>query len=326
MSNIQYFFLFITIFVLLLLFYSNNLFQDTSTEKQFVNIGTASISGVYYPVGGILCKLVNKLDKNMKCSVQSTPGTVYNLNALRTRDIDVGFAQADAEYNAYHSLGIFDDKRPMTELRTLFLVHSDVFTVVVRQDSNIKKFDDIKHQRVNIGAPGTGVRSTMTQLMDIKGWKENDFKLSTDLKSSEQAQSLCDNKIDVMIDVIGHPSGAVQEASATCDTMILPIDKETIDALIAKHPYYGHHIIPGGIYPGTENDINTFSVRTSVLSTTNVDDEIIYNLVKAAFKGFKLIKSSRPVFAHLTKKDMVDTNTAPLHNGAIKYYKEVGLL
>ena len=214
----------------------------------------------------------------------------------------------------------------MTELRTLFLVHHDVFTMVVRKDSNINVFDDIKGHRVNIGAPGTGVRSTMHQLMEIKGWTEKDFKLATDLKTSEQAQALCDNKIDVMVDVIGHPSGAVQEASATCDTMILPVDKATVAKLMKGYSYYDNYVIPGGMYPGSDNEINTFAVRTSVLSTKDVNDDLIYALVKLLFRGFELIKSSRPVFANITKKSMVDKNTAPLHDAAVKYYKEVGLL
>lgn len=301
-------------------------FDSYSASKKFISIGTASISGVYYPVGAALCKMVNKISEDIQCSVQSTPGTIYNMNALRNNDIDIGIGQADCEYNAYNGCDIFAKNGPMSNLRTLFLIHSDVFTVIARKDSNIVNLNDIKGKKINIGSIGTGVRDTVNQLMKVKGWSVEDFKLASELKSSEQAQALCDNKIDVMIDVIGHPNGSVQEASATCDTVIIPIDEETTKELLERYPYYHRYVIPGGMYIGIDHDIDTFAVRTSVLSTAEADDEIIYQVVKASFQGFRRLKLLHPVLSDLTKQAMVGINSAPFHEGAIRYYKEVGLL
>ncbi len=297
-----------------------------TAKKQFVTIGTASISGVYYPIGSALCKILNKTEPDILCSVQSTPGSIYNINSLRNGDIDLGVAQADSEYNAYNSVGIFSRVKPMHNLRTVFLMHHDVFTIVVRKDSNIKSINDIRNKRVNIGAPGTGVRDSTQQLMKIKNWSTSDFKLASELKSSEQAQALCDNKIDVMIDVVGHPNAGVQEASATCDVTLISVDRGTIEQLKNKYPYYTDYTIPAGQYNGTDENIETFAVRTSVVSTKETSNEIIYKLVKSMFENFEKFKHAHSLFASFTKQNIVGKNTAPLHEGAIKYYKEVGLL
>ncbi|MBQ4875000.1 MAG: TAXI family TRAP transporter solute-binding subunit [Rickettsiaceae bacterium H1] len=295
-------------------------------QKKFISIGTASISGVYYPVGAALCRIINKTDKDIMCSVQATPGSVYNINALRNGDVDIGITQADSEYNAYNALGIFKKNKPVKNLRTLFLIHHDVFTIVTRKDTGIRTLDDIKNKRVNIGSLGTGVRDTMQELMKIKHWSKRDFKLASELKSSEQAQALCDNKIDVMIDVVGHPSASIQEASATCDTVIIPIDRKTITELKEKYPYYDDYTIPKDLYIGTDYDVDTFAVRTSILSTEDVDKGIIYNVVKAIFEKFRQFKNVHSLLRLLSKKDMVGKNTAPFHEGAIEYYKKAGLL
>lgn len=298
----------------------------SSHNRRFISIGTASISGIYYPIGAALCRIVNKQHKDIQCSVQATPGSIYNLNVLQRSDIDIGIVQADSEYNAYNGVGVFKHNKPMSNLRTLFLLHHDVFTVVARKGLNISTLDDIKNKRVNIGSPGTGVRDTMQEIMSIKQWSKKDFKLASELKSSEQAQALCDNKIDVMIDVIGHPNSSIQEASATCDTVIIPIDRATIEELQKRHSYYDAYTIPGGIYAGAESDIDTFAVRTGVVSTDRVDDVVVYKLVKSVFENFRYFNSVHPLLAKLTQEDVVDTNSVPLHNGAIKYYKEIGLL
>ncbi len=300
--------------------------DETGKKRKFINIGTASISGVYYPTGVALCRMVNKTYEDIQCSVQSTPGSIYNINALRNGDLDIGIAQADSEYNAYNGIGIFEKRSPMKNLRTVFLIHHDVFTVIARKDSKIATLNDLKGKRVNIGSPGTGVRDTVKAIMDIKHWHTSDFKLAAELKSSEQAQALCDNKIDVMIDVIGHPNGSVQEASATCETVMISIDKETIEKLQEIYPYYDNYTIPGGMYIGNLTNIDTFAIRTSLLSTNKVENYIIYDVVKSTFEHLNQFKATHPLFAKLTKENMVNKNTAPIHDGAAKYFKEIGLM
>ena len=145
----------------------------------------------------------------------------------------------------------------------MFSVHPEPFTVVARADSGIESFDDLKGKRVNVGNPGSGQRSTMEVLMDAKGWTMDDFALASELKSAEQAQALCDNKIDAMVFTVGHPSGSIQEATTTCDTKLIPVSGPEVDQLVEENPYYAKAVIPGGMYAGTDEDVETFGVKAT---------------------------------------------------------------
>ena len=189
-------------------------------QQKFITIGTGGVTGVYYPTGGAICRLVNKGRKEhgIRCSVESTGGSVYNLNTIRAGELDMGVAQSDWQYHAYHGTSKFKEAGPFKELRAVFSVHPEPFTVVARKDSGIKDFMQLKGKRVNIGNPGSGQRGTMEVVMAALGWdKGSIFTLASELKSAEQSRALCDNKIDAMVFTVGHPSGSIKEATTTCD-------------------------------------------------------------------------------------------------------------
>ena len=196
----------------------------SASAQSFITIGTGGVTGVYYPTGGAICRLVNKSRKEhgIRCSVESTGGSVYNLNTIRAGELDMGVAQSDWQYHAYNGTSKFKDAGPNKDLRAVFSVHAEPFTVVARKDSGIKNFDDLKGKRVNIGNPGSGQRGTMEVLMAAKGWTRDDFALVSELKSAEQSKALCDNKIDAMVFTVGHPSGSIKEATTSCDTVLVP--------------------------------------------------------------------------------------------------------
>ena len=295
----------------------------------FVTIGTGGVTGVYYPTGGAICRLVNKGRKNhgIRCSVESTGGSVYNLNTIRAGELDMGVAQSDWQYHAYNGTSKFKDKGANKDLRAVFSVHPEPFTVVARADSGIKTFSDLKGKRVNVGNPGSGQRGTMEVVMGALGWKMSDFKLASELKSAEQSKALCDNKIDAMVFTVGHPSGSIKEATTTCDAVIVEVSGAAVDKLVNENPYYRHATIPGGMYRGSDSDVKTFGVGATFVSSTNVTNDVIYQVVKAVFENFDQFKKLHPAFAVLDKKAMVkDGLSAPLHDGAAKYYKEAGLL
>jgi TRAP transporter TAXI family solute receptor len=296
---------------------------------KFISIGTGGVTGVYYPTGGAICRLVNRGRKehDIRCSVESTGGSIYNLNALRKGELDLAVAQSDWQYHAYHGTGFFKPQGEMTGLRSVFSLHNEAFTVVVRADAGINTFDDLKGKRVNIGSPGSGMRATMEVVMAAKGWDKSVFKVASELKASEQPQALCDNKIDAMIYAAGHPNGAVQEVATSCDTKIIDVTGPEIEKLVKENPFYAYATIPGGMYAGTPNDVRTFGVKATFVTREDVDDEVIYQVVKAVFDNFDNFKTLHPVFAHLDPKKMVtEGNTAPLHKGAERYFKEKGLL
>ena len=239
----------------------------------------------------------------------------------------MGVAQSDWQYHAYHGTSKFEAQGPNKDLRAVFSVHPEPFTVVARADSGIKNFTDIKGKRVNIGNPGSGQRGNMEILIEKFGWTWDDFKLVSELKSSEQSKALCDNKIDAMVFVVGHPSGSIKEASTSCDSVMVNVDGPIIDKLVADNDYYRTATIPGGMYRGTDTDTKTFGVGATFVSSAKVPEDVIYQVVKAVFENFDSFQKLHPAFANLKKEEMIkDGLSAPLHKGALKYYKEAGLL
>lgn len=303
--------------------------SEVQAETQFVTIGTGGVTGVYYPTGGAICRLVNKTRKEhgIRCSVESTGGSIYNLNAIAAGELDLGVAQSDWQYHAYNGTSKFEGQGANKDLRAVFSVHPEPFTMVARADAGIRNFDDIKGKRVNIGNPGSGQRGTIEIVMDAKGMSFDDLKLASELKASEQASALCDNKIDAMVYVAGHPNGSIKEATTSCDSVLVNVDGAAVDKLIKERPYYRKATIPGGMYRGNPEDTLTFGVGATFVSSAKVPDEVIYNVVKAVFENFDDFKRLHPAFGVLKKAEMVkDGLSAPLHEGAKKYYKEAGLL
>ncbi len=300
----------------------------TFAASKFITIGTGGVTGVYYPTGGAICRLVNKSRKmhGIRCSVESTGGSVYNINTIRAGELDMGVAQSDWQYHAYNGTSKFSGKAPFKGLRAVFSVHPEPFTVVARADSGIRHFRDLKGKRVNIGNPGSGQRGTMEVVMGTFGWTKSDFALASELKSSEQSSALCDNKIDAMVFTVGHPSGSIKEATTTCDTVLVEVSGSNIDKIVSDNDFYRTATIPGGMYRGNPNDTQTFGVGATFVSSTDVPADTVYQVVKSVFENFDSFRKLHPAFRKLKKKEMVkDGLSAPIHDGAARYYREAGL-
>jgi len=298
-----------------------------AAEQQFISIGTGGVTGVYYPTGGAICRLVNKNRKEhgIRCSAESTGGSIYNINTVRSGELDFGVAQSDAQYNAYNGVSDFTDAGKFEDLRSVFALHPEPFTLVVRADTGIKSFEDLKGKKVNVGNPGSGQRATTEVVMGAYGMEMGDFALAAELKGSEMAQALCDGKIDAMIYTIGHPAAAITEAATTCDVKLVDVKGEPIDKLVADNPYYSVAVIPAGTYTGTDEDVTTFGVGATLISSAKVPDEVVYTVTKAVFDNFDDFKKLHPAFANLKEEEMIKNGlSAPLHEGAVKYYKERG--
>ncbi len=298
-------------------------------KQSFITLGTGGVTGVYYPTGGAICRLVNKSkDKHgVRCTVESTGGSVYNINTIRAGELDMGIAQSDWQFHAYKGTSKFAKAGPFKELRSVFSVHPESFTVVARRDAKIQSLDDLKGKRVNIGNPGSGQRATMEVVMRALGWTPKTFSLASELKPAEQSQALCDNKVDAIVYVVGHPNGSIQEATTACDTVIVPVTGPAIEKLVKDAPYYAQATIPGGMYKGNAKGIETFGVKATFVSSTRTPADTVYEVVKAVFEDFAAFKKLHPAFGHLDPKRLVkDGNSAPLHDGAARYFKEKGMM
>ena len=298
----------------------------SSAQEKFITIGTGGQTGVYFVVGQSICRLVNRTtaETNLKCTAPSTGGSIANINAIMAGDMDMGVAQSDWQYHAYNGTSKFEGNKFADE-RAVFSVHGEPFTVIARADSGIKTFADLKGKRVNIGNPGSGQRATMDVVMTALGWTLADFALASELKPAEQAAALGDNKVDAIIYTVGHPNGSIQEAVSTVDAVLIPVEGPEIDKLIAENPFYAAATVPGGMYKGSDADTHTFGVKATFVTSAKVDDEVVYQVVKAVFDNFDRFKRLHPAFENLKEADMIKAGlSAPLHPGAEKYYKERG--
>ncbi len=294
--------------------------------QQFISIGTGGVTGVYYPTGGAICRLVNKDRKQhgIRCSAESTGGSIYNINTIRTGELEFGVAQSDWQYHAYHGTSKFEDQGAFKKLRAVFSVHPEPVTVIASEGSGIKELTDAKGKRLNIGNPGSGTRGTWEVIEEALGWSRGDLRLAAEMKSAETGQAVCDGKIDAYFWLVGHPSALTQESLATCPSRLVHVRGSAIDKLVADNSFYRKAKIPAGMYNNKE-DIDTFGVGATFVSSADVSDEVVYTVVKAVFDNFDDFKKLHPAFGNLTEKEMItESISAPLHPGAVKYYKERG--
>jgi TRAP transporter TAXI family solute receptor len=297
-----------------------------TAQQKFVTIGTGGVTGVYYAVGGAVCRLMNKsrAQTGIRCSVESTGGSVFNANAIRSGELDFGMAQSDIQFNAAKGEGQFKGNAD-PDLRAVFSVHPEPFTVLARRDVGVNTFTDFKGKRFNIGNPGSGTLASMEELLKQMGWTKADFSLAAELKADEQGTALCDNKIDGFFYGVGHPSAAIQDPTTACGAKLIALTGPAVDALVSQHPYYAKATIPGGMYANNPNPTETYGVLATMVTSAKTPNDTVYALTKAVFDNFDEFKKLHPAFAHLDPKEMIKNGlSAPLHPGAIKYYKEKG--
>ena len=298
--------------------------QDT-----FISIGTGGVTGVYYPAGGAICRLVNRdrAEHGIRCGVESTGGSIFNINAIRSGELEFGVAQSDWQYHAFNGTSQFEESGAFEGLRAVFSLHPEPFTVVARADSGITSFDDLAGKRVNIGNPGSGQRGTMDVVMEVMGWTTDTFAQATELPPAEQSLALCDNNVDAIVYTVGHPSGAIQEATTACDTVLVNVDNDAIRALVEERDYYRMATIPGGMYRGTDSDVTTFGVGATFVSSDAVSEEVVYQVTRAIFENLDQFTALHPALANLDPAEMVgDGLSAPLHPGAERYFTEAGMM
>ena len=323
----------------LLIFVASLSFTGVAKSAEFFTIGTGGPTGVYFQTGNAICKMLHKsaiakehgrstgIDKAYRCTAPSTGGSNYNIGQIAAGEFQFGVAQSDWQYHAINGSSKWEGKQ-YSDLRAVFSVHNEPFQIWARKKAKVKDFAGLEGKVVNIGNAGSGQRGTMEVLMDAKGVNNSFFKSTTELTSSEQVKALCDGKIDAFGYSVGFPNGAMENA-ASCGAKALPINLTgpEVQGLIDGAAYYAKAVIPKGTYTGQKKDITTLGVKATVVTSADVSDELVYLVVKAVMENFDDFKKQHPAFSSLKKEDMIaDGLSAPLHPGAIKYYKEAGLM
>jgi len=301
-------------------------------KRIFVTIGTGGVTGVYYPAGGAISKMVNKKFKEygIKMTVESTGGSVYNINAVLSGDLDFGICQSDRQYEAWYGLAEWKNKGPQKNLRSVFSLHPESITLVASVKSGIKSVADLKGKRVNLGNPGSGQLQNSKDILKAFGISLKDITPEY-VKAVEAPGLLQDGRIDAFFYTVGHPNGNIKEAtSGRIKVRIVPISGPAVDKLLKSHPYYAKAEIPvKEFYPmaaNTQKDVWTVGVKATVVTSKKEPAKIVYAITKEVFENIDTFKKLHPAFEVLTKKNMLEGLTAPIHRGALKYYKESGLI
>ena len=317
------------LFTFLVLLLSLNM--GTNCSKQtFVSVGTGAVTGVFYPTGGAICRMVNKKSDqyNLKMTVESTAGSVYNVNAVLSGDLEFGVVQSDRQYQAYHGLAEWEDAGPQKNLRSVFSIHPEAVTLIASVKSNIKRVEDLRGNRVNLGNPGSGPLQNSIDVLHTFNLTETNIYAEY-IKALEAPSLLQDERIDAFFYTVGHPNGNIKEAtSGRIGVRIIPIRGPQVDRLLDTLPYYTKSVIPRHFYPNIENtqDIETFGVKATLVTSVHVSQNIVYWITKEVFENFEEFKSLHPAYDTLTRENMLSGLSAPLHEGALKYFKESGLI
>jgi len=257
--------------------------------------------------------------------VESTGGSVFNVNTIKAGELEFGVSQSDVQFNAVRGLNQFKASGAHSDLRAVMSLHPEPFTVVARKEANIKTFADFKGKKFNVGNPGSGTRASMEELLGAMNWKMSDFSLAAELKADEHGPALCDGKIDGFFYAVGHPSANIQDPTTSCGAKLVSLTGPAVDKLVKEKPYYAKVTLPGGLYPNNPQPTTTYGVMATVVSSAKTSPDTVYAVVKAVFDNFDEFKKLHPALANLQPENMVkDGLSAPLHEGAARYYKEKG--
>ncbi len=301
---------------------------EAPTTK-FVTIGTGGVTGLYYPTGGAISRMLNKKfsEFKIKATVESTSGSVFNINAVIKGDMEFGIAQSDRQYQAYYGSAEWSEAGKQENLRSIFSIHPEPITLVASEKSGIKDIKDLNGKKVNLGNPGSGQLQNSRDVLEAAGLTENDLSAEY-VKAVEAPGLLQDERLDAFFYTVGHPNGNIKEAtSGRIKVFIVPIKGPGIEKMLEKYPYYAEARIPHEFYPRALNteDIKTIGVKATFITAKEVDENFVYAITKVVFENFEEFKSLHPAYQVLTKANMLQGFSTPIHRGALKYFREAGL-
>lgn len=302
----------------------------TIAKRAPITIATASPGAIYHPVGNAVCRIVNLADADdpsKRCQAIESEGAVANVDEVRAGKATLGLTQSDLAYGAFRGEGVFAASGPDRDMRTVIALHREAFTVIARADSGIRSFEDLRGRRVGIGRSGAGYAYTRDVVLGFYGWTISDFDRALELGPAEQNETLCNNGVDAIIFETAHPDGLTQEATSGCRARLVRVAGPSIDRLLAAHPYYTASVIPGGLYEGNPTDTPTFGTQTVLVTSARQPEDVAYAVAKAVLENFEDFRRLHPALSMIARKDMVPSEAVmPIHPGALRYYRETGLL
>jgi uncharacterized protein len=290
----------------------------------FASLGTGPMDGLYYPVGAAICAIVNEglRSSGVRCSRETTPGSVYNVDALRSGELEFGLVQSDVAFAAYKGEGAFLGM-PFSDLRSVLALHSELVTIVARPE--IHQLADLRGKRINVGPVGSGSRSTWEGIQGTLGWTPAQAPRIVDMPLDAIGSALCSGSIDAALLVLGHPSERIRAMLSGCALNLVAVDGPAIDAFVAARPYFTKGRITGGLY-GSSADVPSFGVTAILMTTATMDSRVVSEFAKSLATQIETLKRENPVLENLTGQTIAaEQLPAPLHPAAAQVYADVGL-
>ncbi len=248
-------------------------------------IATGKTADVHAGVGRVICRLIQRTDPETTCKVAAVEGRdaaepLAVLSEVRNGAVEMGIVQSDWQYHAFQGTGpvAFMDVR-FDNLRSLFSLQGELFTVIARRDAGIESLDDLVGKRVNIGNPGSSQRVIMDMVMDAKGWTQDTFQFVDELNDAEQLLALCHNSVQAVVSVVSHPDERIAKALELCDAKIVAVSGADIDKLVADNRFLAASEVPMGVYAESDVLISTFGVMVTAVSSSELDEETAYGVV-----------------------------------------------
>jgi len=296
-------------------------------DMRFVTIGTGAQTGVYYPVGNVIKSVVEaQSEGTLRVSVATSGGSVQNINDVMSGAIQFGIAQPDMQTYAVKGEQNWEG-RPQSGLRHVFNLHPEVITLIATEESGIRSLEELRGKRVNIGSPGSGQRGNAIDILRTIGIDYTSDLRAESLTVQECAGMLQDGRLDAYFYTVGHPNGSITEAT-TGRRRVRFIPVTGVEALMAEAPFYSPSEVPIHHYPRAVNEepVPSIGMLTTVVSSEDVPEDLVYEVVKAVFENLDSLRDQHPALSDLTAESMAAPGVAPLHPGAERYFSEAGLL
>jgi len=300
----------------------------TTKSKVNLTLGTASESGVFYPVGKGISQMINKrkLEYGLRFITYSTSGSKYNLQAIRNGELDLAISRFDLAYEAYRGVNNFEKQDPFSDLRYIVTLYPMPIGVIVPQKSETNYLEDLKGKRINIGNPGSGKRSVANMIFQAMNWHNSDFKRVTGLATREMGDIFCGNGIDGIIELLGIPASFYDKITNKCQGRFIPIPSKVILSVQRNNPFIEFGEIPGGLYPHNPINVQTFQIGAILLTSRNISGDVIFRICETLFGNMEEFRKIHPALENFNLNNIKKKNTfIPYHNGAIKYYRKQGL-
>jgi TRAP transporter TAXI family solute receptor len=312
-----------TIVIWIIVLFVAGVYSGAFAQELKMILATGGTAGTYYPFGGVMAKIWNAKVPGVNVTAQATGASAENVRLINKKEVELALVQSDTIDFAYHAKEAFKEK--LTKMNAVAVLYPEIVQIVVRGDGNIYSFGDLKGVRIGVGAPGSGTEANFRQLLEAHGMKKEDVKAQY-LSFAESAEQFKDRHIDAFIVVAGIPNAAIMDVAVMQNIRILSLPDDRVTYLTRKYPFLSPTLVPPNTYKNQSSGIKTIAVSAVLIAGSDLKEEVVYKLTKALFENQTELATAHAKGKELHLKTAMKGVSIPFHPGAIKYYKEKGIL